>query len=271
VRVLFFGNNRLGWGVASWLKAQGTEIVGAVVHPPERQRFAEEIVRSTGVDSSAVFDGSRLEEPKPLVELRGLNADLGVLVSFGYILSRQVMETLPAGCINLHTGFLPYNRGAYPNVWSIIEGTPAGVAVHYIDEGIDTGDIIARREVALEPVDTGASLFEKLEEAALHLFQETWPLVLSGRAPRTPQDPSEGSCHRITDVARIDEIDLDQTYRAGDLIDILRARNFPPYSGAFFRAGGRRVSLKLELRYDEADGADRSPDRTSPRQEKRRA
>lgn len=271
MRVLFFGNNRLGWRVASWLKAQGTEIVGTVVHPPERRRFAEEIVRSTGVDPSAVFDGSRLGQPEVVSSLRGLKPDLGVSVSFGYLLAREVLETLPAGCINLHTGFLPYNRGAYPNVWSIVERTPAGVAVHFVDEGVDTGDIIARREVAVEPVDTGASLFEKLEEAALQLFQETWALVLAGRATRTPQDLSEGSSHRVADVARIDEIDLDRTYRAGDLIDVLRARSFPPYSGAFFRAAGRRVFLSLELRYDEGDCAGRGPELVSPKQEKRRA
>lgn len=268
MRVLYFGNNRLGWRVASWLKAQGTEIVGAVIHPPSRQRFADEIVQSTGVDPLAVFDGSRLRQPEMVALFRALNADLGVSVSFGYLLPRMALELFPAGCINLHTGYLPYNRGAYPNVWSIVEITPAGVTLHYIDEGVDTGDIIARREVAVEPIDTGRTLFEKLEEGALRLFQEMWPLVVSGRAPRTSQSPSEGTSHRIDDVARIDEIDLDRTYRAGDLINLLRARTFPPHSGAFFRVGGRRVFMRLELCYDEAHEASEGSGSTSPSEEK---
>ena len=123
-------------------------------------------------------------------------------------LPKTLLDAFPAGCINLHTGYLPYNRGAYPNVWCIVEGTPAGVRLHYLDEGVDTGAIVARREVAVEPVDTGRSLFEKLEEAALRLFQETWPAIASGAAPRAAQNPSEGT-HRVADVARIDEIDLD--------------------------------------------------------------
>ncbi len=268
MRVLYFGNNRLGWRVASWLKAQGTEIVGAVIHPPARQRFADEIVQSTGLAPSAVFDGSRLRQPEMVSLLRALDADLGVSVSFGYLLPRRVVETFPAGCINLHTGYLPYNRGVYPNVWSIVEGTPAGVALHYIDEGVDTGDVIARREVAVEPVDTGQSLFVKLEEGALQLFQEIWPLVVSGRAPRTLQSPVEGTSHRVDDVARIDEIDLDRRYRAGDLIDILRARTFPPHSGAFFRVGGRRVFMRLELGYDDAHEASEGPGPASSSEEK---
>ncbi|MGA7991374.1 MAG: formyltransferase family protein [Thermoanaerobaculia bacterium] len=257
--------------MASWLKGRGTEIVGVVVHPPERRRFAEEVVQSTGVEPSAVFDGSRLRKPGFVSGLRELNADIGVSVSFGYILAREVLEIFPAGCINVHTGFLPYNRGAYPNVWSIVDRTPAGVAIHYIDEGIDTGDIIARRELPVEPVDTGASLFEKLEGAALSLFQETWPLLLEGRAPRIHQNPSEGTCHRVADVARIDEIDLNRNYRAGDLIDVLRARSFAPHAGAFFQSGGRRVLLSLDLRYEGDDRVNEPAERTSPEQEKRQA
>ena len=239
--------------MASWLKDQGTRIAGVVIHPHDRRLFAEEIVKSTSLGPEAVLDGSRLREPETLSRLRGLQAELGVCVSFGYLLPQSVLELFPSGCINLHTGYLPYNRGAYPNVWSIVDATPAGVTLHYVDDGVDTGDIIARREIAVEPVDTGKSLFEKLEAGALRLFQETWPLVASGRAPRTPQNPSEGSVHRVADAARIDEIDLNRTYRAGDLIDVLRARTFPPHAGAFFRAGGRRVFLNLDLSYGPAE------------------
>lgn len=273
MRILYFGNNRLGSRVAAWLGAQGTEIAGVAVHPPSRARFAEEIIASTSVDRANVLDGSALRQPEVLSRLRGLRADLGVSVSFGYILPKAVLEALPAGCINLHTGYLPYNRGAYPNVWSIVESTPAGVTLHYLDEGIDTGDILARREVAVEPVDTGQTLFEKLEEAALRLFQETWPAVLSGRAARTPQDSTPGSSHRVADVAQIDEIDLDRTYRAGDLLDVLRARTFPPHSGAFFRVGGRRVFLSLDLRYGEegTDDVNEGSDRMGSEQKEPRA
>ncbi len=271
MRILYFGNNRLGWRVASWLKAQGADIVGAVVHPPSRQSFAREILESTGVDPRAVFDGSRLREPEVLFGIRNLHANLGVSVSFGYLLPAEVLDVFPAGCVNLHTGYLPYNRGAYPNVWSLVEATPAGVSLHYVDAGVDTGDIIARREVAVDPADTGGSLFGKLEEGALALFQETWPSLASGSAPREPQQASEGSCHRVADVERIDEIDLDRTYRAGDLINILRARTFPPHAGAFFRVGERRVFLRLELSSDEADGAKESAGLASPGPEKRRA
>src|SRR5205823_2904000 len=155
-------------------------------------------------------------------------------VLFDYILSGKFLALFPRGCLNLHPALLPYNRGEYPNVWSIVEGTPSGVTLHYIDEGIDTGDIIAQKAVPVDPVDTGETLYRKLEQASVVLFKETWPHVCAGRAPRIPQILTTGTQHKRRDVETIDEIDLNRSYIAGDLINILRSRTFPPYRGAYF-------------------------------------
>lgn len=247
MRILFFGNNWVGWQIAAWLRGQGKEIVGLVLHPSERRKYGAEIVADTGVDPSRIFDGARLGEADVIAAIKDLKPDIGVSALFGYIMRREVLELMPAGCINVHPAFLPYNRGAYPNVWSIIEESPAGVTIHFIDKGIDTGDIIAQRQVMVEPVDTGGSLYRKLEWAAFDLFKETWSLICSGQSPRLPQSKGEGTYHRVQDVASIDEINLDQTYKAMDLINIMRARTFPPYPGAYFRHGGRKVYLRLQL------------------------
>src|SRR5581483_3200217 len=170
-----------------------------------------------------------LARPETIAGLRDLKPDLGLSVFFGYILRAPVLEMFPAGCLNVHPGLLPYNRGTYPNVWSIVEGTPAGVTLHYVDEGVDTGDIVAQREVAVEPTDTGATLYAKLEEACLETFAAAWPAIAAGTAPRRPQPAAPGTTHRRADVERIDRIELDRHYPARELIDVLRARTFPPY------------------------------------------
>ena len=154
---------------------------------------------------------------------------------------------MPAGCVNCHPALLPYNRGQYPNVWSIIENTPAGVTLHYIDCGIDTGDIIAQKEVLIEPIDTGESLYKKLEKTCVNLFKDTWFMIRSRQAPRIPQLSNEGTYHRTSDVELIDKIELDCKYTARELINILRARTFPPYKGAYFLHNGRKVYLQLKL------------------------
>jgi methionyl-tRNA formyltransferase len=252
MRILFLGNNWLGWQVLRWLKDRREEIGGVVLHPPERRGYGDELVGLAG--ALPTLDGSRLREPAILDSIRALNCDIAVSVLFGYILQAEFLALPPLGCINLHPSLLPYNRGAHPNVWSIIEGTPAGATLHYMDAGVDTGDIIAQRQVPVEPTDTGATLYRKLEVTSLELFSVTWPAVAAGNAPRLPQDPAAGTRHRACDLKRIDEIDLDGLCKAADLINLLRARTFMGYRGAYFRAAGRKVYVSLQLTYgDEAE------------------
>jgi methionyl-tRNA formyltransferase len=252
MKILYFGNNWLGWKVLEWLAPQRDEIAGLVLHPPDRRKLGDELLAAARASADCVFDGSRLRDPAVLQAIRDLRADLAVSVLFGYILRPELLELFPSGAINLHPSLLPFNRGACPNVWSIADGTPAGATLHYVDARVDTGDIIAQSSLEVEPVDTGESLYRKLEQLSLDLFRQTWPRFREGAAPRTPQPAGCGTAHRLLDLKSIDEIDLDRQYTGRELINILRARTFAPYPGAYFRAGGRRVYMRLELEYGNA-------------------
>jgi len=245
------GNNWLGWQILSWLQDVGEEITGLVLHPDHKQKYGREIRESASLPPERIFDGSRLREPATLNAIKALNPEIGVSALFGYIVIPGLLDLIPAGCLNIHPALLPYNRGAYPDAWSIIDGTPAGVTLHYMDSGLDTGEIVAQREVVKEPVDTGASLYRKLEREGLSLFIETWPLIRSGRANRTPQRIDDGTFHRVRDVKDVDEIDLNRSYGARELIDLIRARTFPPFKGVYFKDGNRKVYLRLQLFYEE--------------------
>jgi methionyl-tRNA formyltransferase len=251
MRILFLGNNWVGWQVAKWLTERGENIVGLVVHPLEKQKYGNEITESTRVEPTHIFDGSKLRQPETLEAIKALQPDIGLSILFGYILKSEFIGLFPEGIINLHPAYLPYNRGAYPNVWSIVEGTPAGVTLHYIDAGIDTGDIVAQRSVPVEPIDTGETLYHKLETACLEIFKQTWPAIRAEQVPQIPQSAEAGTYHRTKDVREIDHIDLDEKYTARELINILRARTFPPYHGAYFTHEGRKVYLRLDLCYEE--------------------
>ena len=251
MRVFFLGNNWVGWQVLKWLKEQNEQIVGVVIHPARKRKYGDKIIDCAQVSPEHIFDGAQIHEPKVLEGIKELHPDIGVSVLFGYILRPEFLSLFPDGVINLHPAYLPYNRGAYPNVWSILDGTPAGVTLHYIDAGVDTGDLIAQQEMLIEPVDTGETLYHKLERACVTLFKETWPLVRSGQVPRVPQRSGEGSFHLTQDVEQIDYIDLDRTYTARELIDIVRARTFAPYPGAYFIHEGRKVYLRLHLFYED--------------------
>jgi len=247
MRILFLGNNWLAWKILEWLRAEGEEIAGLVVHPPEKQKYGEKLVKCAELPAAAVFDGSKLRDPGLIEKIRTQKFDIGLSVLFDYILKPELLSLFPKGVVNLHPAFLPYNRGQYPNVWSIVEGTPSGVTLHYIDEKIDTGDVIAREQVPVLPVDTGESLYRKLERASFRLFKVTWPLIKSGKNKRVRQKRQSGTYHRTRDVEKIDEIRLDRSYLARDLINILRARTFTSYRGAYFVVDGKRVYMRLNL------------------------
>ncbi|MFZ0805650.1 MAG: formyltransferase family protein [Candidatus Sulfotelmatobacter sp.] len=249
MRVFCLCNNWLGWQILKWLREQGVEIVGLAVHPEARAKYGRQI-RQEVANTNCLIIEAPFNDDAVVDQVRKLEPDLAVSILFSYILQPPFLQLFPRGCINLHPAFLPYNRGSYPNVWSIVSGTPAGVTLHYIDEGIDTGDVIAQKEVAVSATDTGATLYHKLEIEALEIFRSTWPSILTGSNSRIPQFAGAGSYHRARDVEQIDEIDLQKSYRAEDLLNLIRARTFAPYSGAYFIQEGRKIYLRLEL-YEE--------------------
>ena len=261
MRIFCLCNNWLGWQVLQWLVQQGESIVGLAVHPEARAKFGEEIRSAVSPSDCLVLDGSRLQEPAVLRQVQELKADMAISVLFGYVLRTAFLELFPKACINLHPALLPYNRGTYPNVWSIVDGTPAGVTLHYVDEGMDTGDVIAQKQVLVKVTDTGATLYHRLEAEALDLFRASWPQVRAGTSRRTPQPPGIGTFHRLRDVEKIDAIDLGETYRAGDLLNVIRARTFPPYAGAYFRHNGSKVDVRLDLKERDEAAAPVKPGR----------
>jgi methionyl-tRNA formyltransferase len=251
MRLFLLANNWVGWQVSRFLKDHGAEVIGLAIHPLQKRKYGDEILQTLCLPVSCVFEGSRVHDPDVMRAIGSLRPDMGLSILFDYILRPEFIGLFPKGVMNLHPSYLPYNRGQYPNVWSIVEGTPAGATLHYVDSRIDTGDIVAQKQVPVDAVDTGETLYRKLERACVELFAESWPLLTKDEVPRVAQSLGTGCYHRRRDVERVDEIVLDRTYRGKELIDILRARTFPPYPGAYFKTDGRKVYLRLQLLYED--------------------
>lgn len=124
------------------------------------------------------------------------------LVSYGYrfLLKPEVLGLFPPlHAINLHVSLLPWNRGADPNFWSFVEGTPQGVTIHALDSGMDTGEILVQREVRFAETETLRSSYETLQKEIQSLFRENWKALREGLLPGKKQDLSTGSTHRMRD------------------------------------------------------------------------
>ena len=247
MRVLLFLNNWNGLQVAKWLRRHNEEIVGLVLNKPGDQRFGSEILAALDMPADRVWLGHQVREPDVLAKISDLRPEIGVSASFAYLLKPEMIDVFSRGCINLHAAMLPFNGGWYTNVWPILDGTPAGATVHYIDSGVDSGDIIAQRETVVEPTETGGSLHEKITRDLIELFKENWPAIREGTNSRTPQDRSKATTHRKSEISEISRIDLDHIYQAGDLINLLRARTYLPYPSAYFIEEDKRTYVRIEL------------------------
>ena len=124
-----------------------------------------------------------------------MNPDIGLSIFWKYTLPQNIFKLFEKGCINFHCSYLPYNRGKNPNVWPIVENTPAGITLHYIDEGIDTGNIISQERINVEPIDTAKDLYEKLIYSFIFLFKKTWPNIKNDNVNPIKQNEANATFH----------------------------------------------------------------------------
>jgi methionyl-tRNA formyltransferase len=131
--------------------------------------------------------------------------EVDFLISYGYrhLIKEDVLIKFPKKVINLHISFLPWNRGADPNLWSFLEDTPKGVTIHYIDAGLDTGEILAQQELLCYPNDTLQTSYQRLIAAIEELFMRVWPEIREGKRKSFPQT-SGGSSHRLKDRTSVE-------------------------------------------------------------------
>ncbi|MFC4357687.1 methionyl-tRNA formyltransferase [Halobium salinum] len=196
----------------------------------------------------------------PLVER--LAPDMVVAVGFRHILPPEILSVPERGCLNLHPGLLPETRGFNPNVWSIVEDRPAGATLHFMDEGVDAGPIVARREVPTRFDDTGKDVYERIEAAAIDLFEDTWPAIATGEIDTVPQPdfPDDGeaeaggtevSYHVKEDFVDLCELDPDASYNVKELLDLLRALTFPPFDNASVTVDGERYYVEVDIHHED--------------------
>ncbi|OOB79050.1 MAG: methionyl-tRNA formyltransferase [Epulopiscium sp. Nuni2H_MBin001] len=124
-------------------------------------------------------------------EISSINPEIIIVVAFGQILPKEILDLPILGCINIHGSLLPKYRGAAPIQWAIIDGEDeTGVTIMYMNEGLDTGDMIYKKTIKIEHADTSATLFDKLSNVGATALQEALPMILDGGKDRVTQDDS---------------------------------------------------------------------------------
>ena len=205
MKVVFMGTPDFSVGTLEALVLAGHEVVLAVTQPDKPKGRGKEM-QFTPVKECAlkynipVYQPRRVREPECIEELRKYEADIMVVVAFGQILPKEILEMTPYGCVNVHASLLPKYRGAAPIQWAIIDGeTITGVTTMQMNEGLDTGDMLLKTEVIIEEKETGGSLHDKLADAGAKLCIETLKGLEEGRITPIPQGETTTSYAKMLD------------------------------------------------------------------------
>lgn len=215
MRIIFMGTPDFSVGTLEALVEAGHDVCLAVTQPDKPKGRGKEM-QPTPVKAAAqrhgipVYQPKRIRDPECVEELKKYNADVMVVIAFGQILPKTILELTPYGCINVHASLLPKYRGAAPIQWAIIEGEKVtGVTTMQMDEGLDTGDMIMKTEVPVDEDETGETLHDKLAAAGAVLCVRTLEAVENGTAVFEKQGESPTAYAKMLDK-KMGDIDWSQ-------------------------------------------------------------
>lgn len=244
-----FASGQVGYAVAKFFGDANESLTCLVLDHKAPSELNDCIIKDAGVAHERVYLYDSISSSATLAELVSMELDLIILAWWPYILRGPVLRLARLGCLNFHPSYLPYNRGKHYNFWTLIEDTPFGVTLHFIDEGIDSGDIAYQSIIEKSWEDTGETLYHKAQAEIIRLFIEKFPEIKTGQIPRKSQDSSQGSFHKAIELESASRINLDQNYKARDLLNLLRARTFPPHPGVWFIDQGAKYQVRIEINY----------------------
>jgi methionyl-tRNA formyltransferase len=194
MRVLFIGTGEIGVPVLRWLMESNEHEVVGVVTQPDKPVGRDQRIEAPPIKAAIAGNDIRVLQPKRIraeeavAEIRAVAPAVIVVMAYGQILPRVVLEIPSIACLNLHASLLPRHRGAAPIQAAIVAGDrETGISVMYMDEGLDTGDVLLQKRIEISGDETGGSLHDRLAEVAPAALKEALDQLQSGKAPRFPQ------------------------------------------------------------------------------------
>jgi methionyl-tRNA formyltransferase len=260
MRIVFIGTGEIGAPTLQALLNSEHEVVAVVTQPDkpvgreqriEAPPIKKVLTRSGGFQTAVghsaagkpplleVLQPARIKDPQAIEEIRRLTPEVIVVVAYGQILPLDVLQIPRLACLNLHASLLPRWRGAAPIQAAIAAGDcVTGITVMYMDEGLDTGDILSQRNVEILPSDTGASLHDRLAQIAPEALLESLRLLSTGNAPRIPQDNARAT---YAPKLKREHGQIDWSESAEAIERKIRAYN--PWPSAFMKVDGQNLKV----------------------------
>jgi methionyl-tRNA formyltransferase len=242
MRIVFIGTGEIGVPTLRALLSSEHEVVAVVTQPDKpvgREQRIEPppIKKQVAKTRIPILQPTRIEAA--IENIRDLTPDVIVVIAYGQILPRDVLELPRLACLNLHASLLPRWRGAAPIQAAIAAGDPeTGITAMYMDEGLDTGDVLLQRNLEILPNDTGGSLHDRLAQIAPEALLESLRLVAAGAAPRIAQD-SALATHAPKLKREHGLIDWSESAEAIER----KVRAYNPWPGAFMKLDNQNLKI----------------------------
>src|SRR5437667_12145112 len=245
MRVVFIGTGEIGVPTLHALLGSEEHQLAAVVTQPDKPVGREQRIEPSPIKKALagtkipILQPARIKDRQSIEEISARSPQAIIVMAYGQILPRGILETPRVACLNLHASLLPRHRGAAPIQAAIASGDPeTGITVMYMDEGLDTGDILLQRKIDILPTETGGSLHDRLGQIAPDALLESLQLLAKETAPRIPQNNALATY--APKLTREDgRIDWSEPAEAIER----KVRAFNPWPGAFIKLGGRNLKI----------------------------
>ena len=249
MRIVFMGTPDFAVPSLRALCESDYEVVG-VFCQPDRPKGRGHKLAACPVKEEAlrrgipVFQPERIKREEGVAQLRALAPDLCVTAAFGQLLSQEILDIPPMGTVNVHSSLLPRHRGSAPINWAVMLGeTVTGVTTMFTDRGMDTGDMLLRRETPIGERETAGELSDRLAQMGAELLIETLRALEAGTLVRTPQNPDEATYEPKLDK-ETGRVDFSRTAREIDCL----VRGATPWPGAFTTLDDGQAMKIMEVR-----------------------
>jgi methionyl-tRNA formyltransferase len=212
----------------------------------KQSAYSEYAIEILGQNPDRVFYGKQiLYSSDHIYWLIKQNVDFVITVYWPWLLGKEYLDAIKDS-VNFHPSLLPINRGWYPHVHSIIDGSPAGVTLHKISKKTDKGDIWIQREIKIQSNECAKEIYIRLQSEMVKIFIETWDKISTNQIKATKQDSKKSVYHSKNELSSLDKIELDHL-TGRQLFNLLRARSFGQIGGAYFKMDGRKYYLNLRI------------------------
>lgn len=244
MKAVFMGTPEIAAVILRTLLQSGIEIAAVVTKPDKPKGRGKEMAFSA-VKQEALSYGLPIYQPEKvkeegfLQELKRLAPDVILVAAYGKILPETILSLPPYGCVNVHASLLPKYRGVSPIQWAVIDGEKkSGVTIIQMNAGIDTGDILLKKEICLEPKETAQSLHDKLAVLGGSALLEVLKQLEAGTAVKIPQEENGATYVGMIEKA-FGQMDFEQT--ATELERLIRGLN--PWPGAYAKIQGKTIKF----------------------------